>query len=177
MIRQAKVKCEGLQAFTTCQHGAQYRPVTGSSSGVEWGQEKRLHQGAYLGFCFVEYKVQLSAIKKITPKRIPVCRNNFEQFLEAMSLLCESFLRSPQNVTWLGSDAAGQGALGSMSHLMRCQTKCDILASDARSSIASTRQSREGRGGTTGRGKINKRKKSYAVFERQLTDYLPLMWL
>lgn len=37
------------------------------------------------------------------------------------------FLRSTPSVTWLGSDAASQGALDKMSHLMRCQTKTDLL--------------------------------------------------
>lgn len=98
-----------------------------------------------LGFCFADTELNYRREKKILhPNSTPVCRNNFEQFLETRSLLCESFLRSPQGVTWLGSNAADQGALGSMSHLMRCQTKCDALANDARSSIASTRQIREG---------------------------------
>lgn len=110
-----------------------------------WMGTRRLHQGAYLGFCFADTELNYRREKKILhPNSTPVCRNNFEQFLETRSLLCESFLRSPQGVTWLGSNAADQGALGSMSHLMRCQTKCDALANDARSSIASTRQTREG---------------------------------
>ncbi|KAE8378211.1 hypothetical protein BDV26DRAFT_192757 [Aspergillus bertholletiae] len=124
---------------------------------VQWGWmgTRRLRRGAYLGFCFADTEFNYRRQKMLHPKPTPVCRNKFEQFLETKSLLCESFLRSPQSVTWLGSNAAEQGALGSMSHLMRCQTKCDALANDARSSIAST-------GKTRGKKK-KKKKKSYAV--------------
>lgn len=138
--------------------------------------DKALAPGRLPGVLFCRYRVQLSARKKILhPKSTLVCRNNFEQFLETKSLLCESLLRSPQGVTWLGSNAADQGALGSMSHLMRCQMRCDALANDARSSIASTGQTREGQ--KQGE-KINVKKKiiSYAEF-KETTGRLPsVIW-
>jgi hypothetical protein len=58
--------------------------------------------------------------------------------------LCKNSCTHGLGVTWLGSDAAGQGALDKTSYLMRCQTKWDLDNSTALpGSFASTRQETE----------------------------------
>lgn len=95
-------------------------------------EERRLHRGRVPLFLFCQYThSSTSGVKEIRPKVnacLPKCFNPL--FPEVLRLFVE-ILRSPPSVTWLGFDAGNQDALDKMSHLMRCQTKRDLLDNGA----------------------------------------------
>lgn len=110
------------------------------------GIEGRLHGEAYLDFFLANgLTSELSATRafhkkdnnwlfaEMTPSNV------LQDVLGSLWILSLNTLTT--DVTWLGSDAAGQGALEKMRYSMRCQAKRNLVDNNARLPIAGTRRS------------------------------------
>jgi hypothetical protein len=144
MIRQ--IKCANLQASV-------FASVWSAALNGHWitseglmGIERRLHGEAYLELLFREWTDFGAISNKSFPQKgnsrlfaEMTLSNVLQDVLGSLWILSLNTLTT--TVTWLGSDAAGQGALEKVRYSMRCQTKRNLVDNNARLPIAGTRRS------------------------------------